>query len=82
MLNFELIIFKLISSELIKSELINSLKPRLFLVIFIFYILLLISLSWEGSLLVKVGFISNIISLSINLGKKVVWFSSLVKEPL
>jgi hypothetical protein len=46
------------------------------------YILLSISPTSEGNLLAKAGFVSNIISPSIKPRRRVVWFSSLLKDPL
>jgi hypothetical protein len=51
-------------------------------IISISYILLSVSFISKGNLLVKARFVSNIISLSIKLGRRVVWFSSLLKDPL
>jgi hypothetical protein len=54
------------------SKLISSLKPILLFITFISYILLFISLITKGTLLIKAGSISNIISLSVKLSKRVV----------
>ena len=51
---------------------ISSLNLILFSVISISYILLFISLINESNLLIKAGFISDIISLSVKLSKRVV----------
>jgi hypothetical protein len=55
------------SSKLISSPSLTSLS-----VISISCILLFISLISKGNLLVKVGSVSNIISLSVKLGRRVV----------
>jgi hypothetical protein len=54
------------------SRLISSPLPILYSIISIFYILLFVSSTIKGTLLVKVGSISNIISLSVKLGRRVV----------
>jgi hypothetical protein len=54
------------------SKLISSSKLILLSMTFISYILLSISLTTKGILLVKAGSISNIISLSIKLGRRVI----------
>jgi hypothetical protein len=61
---------------------ISSLSPILLSIISISYILLSISPTSEGNLLVKAGSVSNIISPSVKLGRRVVWSSSLLKDPL
>jgi hypothetical protein len=57
---------------LISSRLISSPKPTLLFIISISYILLSISLISKSNLLINTRSISNIISLSIKLGKRVV----------
>ena len=59
----------------------SSLSPTLLFVISISYILLSVSLISEGNLLVKAESISDIISLSVKLSKRVVWSNSLLKDP-
>jgi hypothetical protein len=54
------------------SRSISSPLLILYFIIFISYILLSVSPTIKGTLLVKAGFISNIISLNIKLGKRVV----------
>jgi hypothetical protein len=61
---------------------ISSPSPTLLFAISISCILLSISLTSKGNLLAKAVSSSNIISLSINLGRRVVWSSSLLKDPL
>jgi hypothetical protein len=61
---------------------ISSPSLTLLSVISISYILLSVSLTSEGNLLVKAGSASDIISLSVKPGRRVVWFSSLLKDPL
>jgi hypothetical protein len=56
----------------ISFKLISFLKPTSLFIIFISYILLFISLINKGNLLVKVGSISDIISPSVKLSKRVV----------
>ena len=51
---------------------ISSFSPTLLSIISISYILLFISLINESNLLIKAGFISDIISLSVKLSKRVV----------
>jgi hypothetical protein len=51
-------------------------------IISISYILLSVSSISKGNLLVKAGSMSNIISLSVKPGRRVVWSSSLLKDPL
>jgi hypothetical protein len=53
-------------------KLISSLSLILLFIISISYILLFISFINKGNLLVKAGFISNIISLNIKIEKRVV----------
>ena len=66
---------------------IKSFKPTSSLsltslsIISISYILLSVSLISEGNLLIKAGSVSDIISLSVKPGKRVVWSSSLLKDP-
>jgi hypothetical protein len=64
------------------SRLISSSPLILHSIIFISYILLSVSSTIKGTLLVKVGSISDIISLSVKLGRRVVWFNSLLNNPL
>ena len=67
---------------------IKSFKPISFLsltslsVISISYILLSVSLINEDNLLVKAESVNNIISFNVKLSKRVVWSSSLLKDPL
>jgi hypothetical protein len=51
---------------------ISSLSPTSLSIISISYILLSVSLTNKGNLLIKAGSVSDIISLSVKLGKRVV----------
>jgi hypothetical protein len=64
------------------SRLISSPPLILHSVISISYILLSVSPIIKGTLLVKAGSISDIISLSVKLGRRVVWSNSLLNNPL
>jgi hypothetical protein len=64
------------------SRPISSLSPTSFSIISISYILLSVSSISEGNLLVKAGSVSDIISFSVKLSKRVVWSNSLLKDPL
>ena len=59
----------------------SSLSPTSLSIISISYILLSVSSINESNLLVKAGSVSNIISLSVKLSKRIVWSSSLLKDP-
>jgi len=76
------IIYKLLDLYNRSFKLISSLSPTLLSVISISYILLFISLTNKGNLLIKAGFVSDIISLSVKLGRRVVWSNSLLKDSL
>ena len=59
----------------------SSLNLTSLFIISISYILLSVSLINEGNLLVKAGSVSDIISLSVKLSKRVVWSNNLLKDP-
>ena len=59
----------------------SSLSLTSLFIISISYILLSVSLTNEGNLLIKAGSISDIISFSVKLSKRVVWSNSLLKDP-
>jgi hypothetical protein len=59
----------------------SSLSLTSLFIISISYILLSVSLISEDNLLVKAGSVSDIISLSVKLSKRVVWSNSLLKDP-
>ena len=61
---------------------INSFSLTSLFIISIFYILLFVSFINKSNLLIKTEFISDIISLSVKLNKRVVWFNSLFKDSL
>jgi hypothetical protein len=61
---------------------ISSFSLTSLFIISISYILLSVSPTSEGNLLVKAGSVSDIISLSVKLSKRVVWFNSLLKNLL
>jgi hypothetical protein len=61
---------------------ISSLSLTSLSIISISYILLFVSLISEDNLLIKAESISDIISLSVKLNKRVVWFNSLLKDLL
>jgi hypothetical protein len=65
-------IYKLLDLYNRSSKLISSPSPTLLSVISISYILLSISPTSEGNLLIKAGSINNIISPSIKPGRRVV----------
>jgi hypothetical protein len=64
------------------SKPISSLSLTSLSIISISCILLSVSPTSEGNLLVKVGSASNIISPSVKPGRRVVWSSSLLKDSL
>ena len=64
------------------SKPISSLSLTSLSIISISYILLSVSPTSEGNLLIKAGSVSDIISFNVKLSKRVVWFNSLLKDPL
>ena len=76
------IIYKSLDLYNRSSKPTSSPSPTSLSIISISYILLSISPTNKSNLLVKAGFASNTISLSIKLRRRVVWSSSLLKDPL